>query len=60
MVGLQAMLCPDAKEPDDLAQNDRPAKKNKTPAPTRQSQPRSEIADCEIVGLFSLRRPGKL
>jgi hypothetical protein len=29
MVRLQATLCPDAKEPDDRTQDDRPAKKTK-------------------------------
>jgi hypothetical protein len=29
-VRLQATLCPDAKESDDLAQDDRPAKKQNT------------------------------
>jgi len=39
----QATLCPNAKEPDHLAQDDRSAKKQYT-CPRRQSKPPSEIA----------------
>jgi hypothetical protein len=48
MVRPQATLCSDAKEPDNLAQDDRSAKKQYT-CPRRQSMPPSEIAAIKLL-----------
>jgi len=48
----QATLCPNAKEPDHLAQDDRSAKKQYT-CPRRQSKPPSEIAADSRLDSFA-------